>query len=87
MRLKELLELEFSKDVLVVKDNSLKAIVSFTNPSIWKEFVESDDHLKWLSNVVKVDFKDAVIDWDEKYLDVEDEKFYKELKEADVFVI
>ena len=85
--LKELLEMEFSKDILLVKNGSLKAIISFTNPLLWKEFLKADDCLQWLSNVLKVDFKDAVIDWDEKYLDVEDEKFYKELKEADVFVI
>ena len=90
MELKELLEMEFSKDILLVKNDSLKAIISFTNPSLWKEFLEANNPLKWLSNILKVNdeyFNGTVIDWNEEYLDTPDDKFYKELKEADVFVI
>jgi hypothetical protein len=88
--LKELLEVEFSKDILLVKNGSLKAIISFTNPLLLKEFLEVDNFFQWLSNVLKIDngyFDDVIIDWNEQYLDVSDDKFYKELKEADVFVI
>ena len=90
MRLKELLEIEFSKDVLVVKNGSLKAIISFTSSLLWKEFLEADNPLEWLSNILTIGseyFKETIIDWNEEYLDTPYDKFYKELKEADVFVI
>jgi hypothetical protein len=88
--MKELLEMEFSKELLLVKGGSLKAIISFTNPSMLNEFLVASSQLEWLRNVLKVDseyFKDGYIDFEEKYLDTSDDKFYEELKSADVFII